>query len=145
MLGFVPRPELQYEPGYRSCDVSKLRNVIPRTVKKHVLTNIYDAEEYVFANCASCHNSRSLHVHMSLGEAFDRAAIRTLSLCGRDIHRKYAAQLPRGSITVNIVKVWTHCRSPVGPKRSVLILSALWPQAVSRPARFSTNSVGPQT
>ena len=51
------------------------------------MTNIYNAEEYVFANGASCHDSRSLHVHMSLGKVFGCATVRTLAFCSRNIHR----------------------------------------------------------
>src|SRR5712692_1672954 len=115
-------------------------------VKEHALANIGKTKEYLLANGAPHHDAGTLHVHMRLGKALDRTALRTLSLCSCDIHGEYCAQCTCGSVTVKIVvDIGTHCRSPVGPKRSVLILSGLLPEAVRRPAALSTNDVGPQT
>jgi hypothetical protein len=51
-----------------------------------------------------------------------------------------------GSVGVEVVVgKQTHFRSPVEPKRSVLILSRSWPDAPRRSVAFSTNDVGPQT
>jgi len=60
---------------------------------------------------------------MRLGEALLCAAIGTLTFCARNIHREYSAQFTRGCISVKVVHRCTHFRSPVAPKRSVLMLS----------------------
>ena len=49
---------------------------------------------------------------MRLGKAPLRAAMRTLSLCGRNIHGEYLAQFTRGCISVKVVHWCTHFRSP---------------------------------
>src|SRR5690349_1885943 len=83
---------------------------------------------------------------MGLGKASFCAAVGAMSQGRRNIHSKYSAQFARRSITVEIVVIIrTHFRSPVGPKRSVLILSGLLPEAVRRLAALSTKDVGPQT
>jgi len=66
----------------------------------------------------------------------------TLALRRSHIDAEYRAQVATGGVTVQTV-ISAHCRSPVAPKRSVLIRSGLFPAA--RPAALSTNDVGPQT
>jgi hypothetical protein len=109
------------------------------------LACIYKAEQDVLANAAARYNPGALHVQMRLGETFGRAAVRALSLCSRDIHHEYFAQFTSGSVAVKVVGMRIHCFPPVGPKRSVMILSGRLPQALRKPAALSTNGVGPQT
>ena len=54
----------------------------------------------MLANDATRHNAGALHVNMRLGKALFRAAVRTLSLCSRNIYRENFAQFPGGSVTV---------------------------------------------
>jgi hypothetical protein len=83
---------------------------------------------------------------MCLSKALYCAAVRTLSLCSCNIHGKYVAQLTRGSVTIKvIIDIRIHYRSPVGPKRSVLIFSGSLPEAVRSLDALSTNDVAPQT
>ncbi len=115
-------------------------------VKKHALANTYNTKEYVLANGAPSHDAGTLHVDMCLGKTLSCAAVRTLSFCGCKVQGEYLAQFAGGSITVKVVVgVRTHFRSPVGPKRSVLILSRPLPEAIRRSVAPSTNDVGPQT
>jgi hypothetical protein len=115
-------------------------------VKERALASIYKTKKYVLTNGAPRHNAGTLHVYMRLGKALYCAAVRTLSFCSCNIHGKYVAQLTCSSVTVKVViGIQTHCRSPVGPKRSVLILSGWLPKAVRSLAALSTNDVGPQT
>jgi len=59
---------------------------------------------------------------------------------------KYFAQFTGGSVTVKVVGgKRDHFRSPVEPKRSVLILSRSMPEAMRRSVALSTKDVGPQT
>src|SRR5215469_6338727 len=89
--------------------------------------------------------ARTLQIQMSLGEAPSCAAIGALSFCGGNVHREYSAQFTCCSITVKIVHRCIHLRSPVAPKRSVLILLRSWPAEIRRSVACSTNDVGPQT
>jgi hypothetical protein len=115
-------------------------------VKAHALGSLYKTKEHVLTNGASRHDAGTLHVYMRLGKALYCAAVGTLFLCSCNIHGKYVAQLTCGSVTVKVVVVTrTHFRSPLGPKRSVLILSGLLPIAVRSLDAVSTNDVGPQT
>jgi hypothetical protein len=115
-------------------------------VKEHALSSIYKTKKYVLTNGAPGHEAGSLHVNVRFGKALYCAAVRTLSLCSCNIHGKYVAQLACGSVTIKVViGIQTHCRSPVGPKRSVLILSGSLPEAVRSLDALSTNDVGPQT
>jgi hypothetical protein len=82
---------------------------------------------------------------MRLGKVPLCAAIRTLSFGNRNIHCEYSAQFPCRSISVKVVHRCTHFRSPVAPKRSVLIFWRLWPAVISSSVVLSTNDVGPQT
>ena len=108
--------------------------------------SVYKTKDYVLTNGATRHEAGTLHVYMRLGKAFYCAAVRALSLCSCNIHGKYAAQLACGSVTIKVViGIQTHYRSPVGPKRSVLILSGLLPIVVRSLDALSTNDVGPQT
>src|SRR5260370_41484034 len=50
-----------------------------------------------------------------------------------------------GCISIQVVHRCAHFRSPVAPKRSVLMYSRPWPAAIRRSVAFSTNDVGPQT
>jgi hypothetical protein len=68
----------------------------------------------------------------------------TLAFRRSHIDAKYRAQVATGDVTVQTV-ISAHRRSPVAPKRSVLIRSGLFPAATRRPAALSTNDVGPQT
>src|SRR5215472_17983432 len=72
-------------------------------VQKHALANTCKTKEHVLANDATRHNAGALHVNMRLGKALFRAAVRTLSLCGRNIYRENFAQFPGGSVTVKVV------------------------------------------
>jgi hypothetical protein len=115
-------------------------------VKKHALANAYQTKEYVLANGAPCHDARTLHVDMCVGEALSCAAVCTLSFCGRKVQGEYFAQFTGGRIAVEVVGVkGSHFRSPVEPKRSVLILSRSMPAAMRRSVALSTKDVGPQT
>jgi hypothetical protein len=71
--------------------------------------------------------------------------VSALPLCGRNVDGKDLAQFPGGGISVKVVGTFIHFFPPEGPKRSVLILSAVLPQALRKPAALSTNGVGPQT
>src|SRR4029077_9159979 len=95
--------------------------------------------------CAARDEARTLHIQMCLRERFLGAAFGTLSLCCCNIHREYSAQFTCAGITVKIVHRCIHFRSPVAPKRSVLILSRSWPASIRRSVVCSTNEVGPQT
>jgi len=115
-------------------------------VKKHAVANAYQTKEHVLAIGAPCHDARTLHVDMCVGEALSCAAVGTLSFCSRKVQGEYFAQFTGGRIAVEVVGVkGSHFRSPVEPKRSVLILSRSLPEAVRRAVTFSTNEVGPQT
>jgi hypothetical protein len=115
-------------------------------VKEQALASLYKAKKHLLATGAPRHEAGTLRVQMRLGKALCCTAMRTLSLCSRNIHGKYVAQFTRGSVTIKVIVVLrTHFRSPVGPKRSVLILSGLFPMAVRRPATLSTKEVGPHT
>src|SRR4029077_19196464 len=83
---------------------------------------------------------------MRFGKALYCATTRALCFRSRNLHREYCAQFTGGSIAVKVVVgMRVHLRSPVGPKRSVLILSGLLPEALRKPTALSTNDVGPQT
>lgn len=82
-------------------------------VKEHALADIYQPKEYLFANSAPGHQAGSLHIQMCFGKALDCAAVRTLSLCSRNVNRKYFAEFPSGCVAVEVVVfAWAHCRSP---------------------------------
>jgi len=111
-----------------------------------VLLSIYETKEYVLANGAPRHDAGSLHVQMRLGKPPYCTTVCTLSLCGRNIHGEDLAQVTRGGIPVDVISsICSHFRSPVGPKRSVLILLGSLPEAVRRLETLSTNDVGPHT
>jgi hypothetical protein len=115
-------------------------------IKKHVLVDIYKTKEHVLASGASCHKAWAMHVYVCFSEAFRGATFSAPSRCSRDIDGKYFAQFAGGGIAVEVIVVGrTHVRPPVGPKRSVLILSGRLPQARSTAAVVSTNDVGPHT
>src|SRR4029453_249590 len=115
-------------------------------VKEDALASIYKTKEYVLTNRAPGHEAWSLHVYMCLSKALYCAAVRTLSLCSCNIHGKYVAQLTCGSVTIKVViDIRIHCRSPVGPKRSVLIFSGSLPEEVRSLDALSPNDVCPQT
>src|SRR5262249_34615756 len=116
----------------------------PTHVKEYTLVRIYQAQQDVLANAAARYHTRTLHVQMCLCETPFRAAVRALPFRSRNIDSEYLAQFPRSRVSVEVVHLCTHFRPPVGPKRSVLILSEPWPQALRKPAAFSTNGVGPQ-
>jgi hypothetical protein len=99
----------------------------------------------MLANGAPRDNAWALNVHMHLGKASGCAAIRTLPFCSRHIRREYFAQFSGGNIAVKVVICCAHLRSPVEPKRSVLIFSRWFPAPIRRSVAFSTNDVGPQT
>jgi len=68
------------------------------------LANIYKAKEYVLANGASRDEAGTLHIQMRLGKGLRRAAMRTLSVCSRNIQGEYVAQFTRGSVAIEIVR-----------------------------------------
>jgi hypothetical protein len=74
-------------------------------VKEGALANSYKTKEYVLASGAPSHNAGTLHVQMRLGKALDCAAVRTLSLSNRNIHREDFAQFTGSGVAVKIVKV----------------------------------------
>src|SRR4029453_19057843 len=85
---------------------------------------------------------------MRFGKAFYCAAMRALCFRNRNVHREYCAQFTGGSIAVEVVVVvgmGVFLGFPWGPKRSALILSRPWPEAVRRSVAPSTKDVGPQT
>jgi hypothetical protein len=114
-------------------------------VKEHLLSHVGKPKQNMFANAAARYDAWALHVQMGLSEPSNRAAVSALSLRGRHIDSEYLTQLPSGRVTVEVAHLCTHFLPPVGPKRSVLILSGPLPQAVRKPAALSTNGVGPQT
>jgi hypothetical protein len=115
-------------------------------VKEHALASTYKTKEYVLTNRAPRHEAGTSHVYTCLSKALYCAAVRTLPLRSCNIHGKYVAQFTCGSVTIKVViGIQIHFRSPVGPKRSVLILSGLLPAAVRSLDALSTNDVGPQT
>jgi hypothetical protein len=114
-------------------------------VKEHSLSHIGKPQQDVLANAAARYNAWALHVQMGFGEPSDRAAVSAFSFGGRNIDSEYLAQLPGSRVAVEIVHLCTHFRPPVGPKRSVLILSGPLPPALRKPATLSTNGVLPQT
>src|SRR5262249_38411185 len=114
-------------------------------IKEHPLAHSCEPKKDLLANAAARYETRTLHIQMRLCESLFRAAVRALSFRRRDIDGEYFAQFSRGRVTVEVVHLCTHFRSPVGPKRSVLILSEPLPQALRKPAALSTNGVGPQT
>jgi hypothetical protein len=64
---------------------------------------MYKTKEYLLANGAPRYDAGTLHVQMLLGKAPCCAAVRTLSLCSRNIHGKYVAQFTCRSVTVKVV------------------------------------------
>src|SRR5207244_3524105 len=114
-------------------------------IEEYAFLNIRESKEYMPAKRTSCNEAGTLRIQMRLGKATLCAAIRTLSFCAGNVHREYSAQFTCGSISVKIVHRCTHFRSPVAPKRSVLIFLRSWPAAISRSVALSTNDVGPQT
>jgi hypothetical protein len=62
--------------------------------------NIYNAKKDMLASSAPRYEAWSLHIYPCLGKALCTAAVRTLSLCARDIDREYLAQFTSGSVTV---------------------------------------------
>ena len=110
------------------------------------MPNTHKAKEYVLANGAPSHDARTLHIYMRVSEALYCAAVRTLPFCRRHVHAEDFAQFTSGSVAVEVVvSSRGHFRSPVEPKRSVLILSPSLPEALRRSVALSTNDVGPQT
>jgi hypothetical protein len=111
-----------------------------------MLANIHKTKEYVLASGASRHKTWAMHVYVCFRQALRSATFRALSRCSRDIDGKYSAQFTGGGIAVEVIVIRRiHFRSPVGPKRSVLIWSGRFPQATSKAAVLSTNDVGPHT
>jgi len=109
-----------------------------------MLVDIHKTKEYVLANGASRHKTWAMHVYVCFRQAFRSATFGAPARCSRDIEDEYFAQFAGGSITVEIIVVkGTHVRPPVGPKRSVLILSGRLLQLTSMAAVPSTNDVGP--
>ena len=118
---------------------------MPRMSKEHLLAHVCKPKQNVLANAAARYHARTLRIQVRLREAFLCAAVGTPSFCSRKIDREYLAQFSGSGVTVEVVHLCTHLRTPVGPKRSVLILSELLPQALRKLAALSTNGVGPQT
>jgi len=114
-------------------------------ITEYSFLDIDQPQEYMSARRTSRDKARALHVQMCLGKQSLCAAIGTLSLCTRNIHHEYPAQFTCGSVTVKVIHKCIHFRSPVAPKRSVLILSRSWLPAIRRLVACSTNDVGPQT
>jgi hypothetical protein len=72
-------------------------------VKEYGLAHIYNTKKYVLANDAPRYDAGSLHIYMRFGKVLYCAAVRTLSLCARNINSEYFAQFTCGSITVKVV------------------------------------------
>lgn len=60
------------------------------------------AKQHVFADSAARDDAGTLHIQMRFGKRFCCAAVRTLSLSGRDIHGEYSAQFSRGSVAIEV-------------------------------------------
>src|SRR5260370_35472530 len=98
------------------------------------------------ASGAPSHDAGTLHVDMCIGKAVSCAAVDTLSFCSRKVQGEYFAQFTGGRVAVEEVGgKESHFRSPVEPKRSVLILSGSLPEALRIAVTFSRNDLGRPT
>jgi hypothetical protein len=78
----------------------------------------YKAQEYVLTNGAPSSDARALHVYVRFSKALSCTAVRTLCLCGRNVHCEYLAQFTGSRVAVEVVGgKESHFRSPVEPKR----------------------------
>jgi hypothetical protein len=115
-------------------------------IKEHAVANTCKAKEYVLANGAPSDDAGTLHVYVRFSKALSCPAVGTLSFCGSNVHCEYLAQFTGSRVAVEVVGgKGIHFRSPVEPKRSVLILSRSMPEALRRSVVLSTKDVGPQT
>lgn len=89
-----------------------------------MLVEVDRTKQYVLASGASHHNTRAMHEYMCFSSVFCSPTLGAPAHRLRDINGKYFAQFAGSSIAVDVIVIRkTHLRPPVGPKRSVLILS----------------------
>src|SRR5215468_9226124 len=101
------------------CIETKVRHT--PEVEECTLPDMHQSQQDVSAKRTSRDEAGTLRVQMCFCKPSLCSAIAALALCARNIHRKNSAQFTCSSITVQVVHRWIHFRSPVAPKRSVLI------------------------
>src|SRR5215470_6615273 len=99
----------------------------------------------MLAERTSRDEARASHIQMCLRKAFLCSAIGALPLRAGNVYCEYSTQFTCGSIAIDVAHRRIHFRSPVAPKRSVLIISRSEPAAIKSSVTYSTNDVGPQT
>jgi len=72
-------------------------------VKEHAIASMYKTKDYLLTSGAPRDKAGTLGVQMRLGNVLGRAAVRTLYICSRNVHREDVAQFTRSSVTVKIV------------------------------------------